>query len=227
MFINISDSAIRETRHSTMTNPRPGRKDAYMLRARARYLRAAEEVIATSGPNTTIEQFALHADVAVATLYKHFGSKEGLIKAAMMDAVEKWESWRTEVLSHISDPLEQLVLGLRLAHRMGTTHPTLVVVVGRGRDAGYFDPAEVGAPFIAAARALAAAGVISGDHLELRCQSVVSAVAAEGARQVAVGPNPEEGDQVVEIVLPLLGITPAKAKLLAHSTLPELPVPAR
>jgi len=28
-------------------------------------------------------------------------------------------------------------------------------------------------------------------------------------------------------VLALLGITPAKAKLLAHSTLPELPVPAR
>jgi hypothetical protein len=28
-------------------------------------------------------------------------------------------------------------------------------------------------------------------------------------------------------VLPLLGITPAKAKLLAHSALPELPPPSR
>jgi AcrR family transcriptional regulator len=210
-----------------MTNPKPGRKDAYMLRARARYLRAAEEVIATSGPNATIEQFALHTDVAVATLYKHFGSKEGLIKAAMLDALQKWESWQFEVLSHVTDPLEQLVLGLRLAHRASTTHPMIAVVIGRGREAGYFDPREFGATFTANARALAAAGVISGDHLELRCQSVISAVAAEGARQLVGGPNPEEGDQVVEIVLPLLGITPAKAKVLAHSALPELPPPTR
>lgn len=227
MFINISDSAIREKRHSTMTTPTPGRKDAYMLRARARYLRAAEEVIATSGPNATIEQFALHTDVAVATLYKHFGSKEGLIKAAMVDAWQKWEAWQFEVLSHLSDPLEQLVLGLRLAHRISTTHPTLAMVIGRGREAGYFDPREFGATFIANARALAAAGVISGDHLELRCQSVVSAVAAEGARQLVGEATPVEGDQVVEIVLPLLGITPAKAKHLAHSALPEFPPPAR
>ena len=227
MFINISDSAIREKRHSTMTTPTPGRKDAYMLRARARYLRAAEEVIATSGPNATIEQFALHTDVAVATLYKHFGSKDGLIKAAMLDARQKWEAWQFEVLSQLNDPLEQLVLGLRLAHRIGTTHPTLAVVIGRGRAAGYFDPIELGETFITHARALATAGIISGDHLELRCQSVISAVAAEGARQLASDADPAEGDQVVEIVLPLLGITPAKAKLLAHSALPELPPPAR
>ena len=205
-----------------MTTPKPGRKDAYMLRARARYLRAAEEVIATTGPDATIEQFALHADVAIATLYKHFGSKEGLIKAAIMDAVHKWEAWQFEVLSHVTDPLEQLVLGLRLALRVGTTHPTLAVVMLRGRAAGYFDPREAGASFVANAHALAAAGVISGDDLELRCQSVVSAVAAEGARQVVSDADPADGDKVVELVLPLLGITPAKAKTLAHSPLPEL-----
>ena len=210
-----------------MTTPKPGRKDAYMLRARARYLRAAEEVIATTGPDATIEQFALHADVAIATLYKHFGSKEGLIKAAMVDAVQKWEAWQFEVLSHVSDPLEQLVLGLRLAHRISVTHPTLAMVMLRGRAAGYFDPREMGLSFATNARALADAGVISGDDLELRCQSVVSAVAAEGARQVVSDADPADGDRVVELVLPLLGITPAKAMALAHSTLPEFPAPAR
>ena len=138
-----------------MTTPKPGRKDAYMLRARARYLRAAEEVIATTGPDATIEQFALHADVAIATLYKHFGSKEGLIKAAMLDAAQKWEAWQFEVLSHVTDPLEQLALGLRLALRIRTTHPTLAVVLLRGRAAGYFDPREMGLTFTTAARALA------------------------------------------------------------------------
>jgi AcrR family transcriptional regulator len=198
-----------------------------MVRARARYLRAAEEVIATTGADATIEQFALQADVAIATLYKHFGSKEGLISAAMLDAAQKWETWQFDVLSHLTDPLEQLVLGLRLALRIGTTHPTVAVVMLRGRAAGYFDPMEMGASFIENARALAAAGVISSDDLELRCQSVVSAVAAEGARQIVQGANPSEGDKVVELVLPLLGLTPAKAKALAHSQLPEFPIPAR
>jgi hypothetical protein len=80
----------------------------------------------------------------------------------------------------------------------------------------------MGLTFTAYARALADAGVISGDDLELRCQSVVSAVAAEGARQILSDADPADGDKVVELVLPLLGITPAKAKALAHSALPEL-----
>jgi AcrR family transcriptional regulator len=210
-----------------MTNPKPGRKDAYMLRARARYLRAAEEVIATTGPDATIEQFALHADVAIATLYKHFGSKEGLIKAAMLDAAQKWEAWQFDVLSHVSDPLEHLALGLRLAHRICVTHPTIAVVLLRGRAAGYFEPRDMGLRFFDHARALADAGIISGDDLELRCQCVVSAVAAEGARQIVGGADPADGDKVVELVLPLLGITPAKAKALAHAELPELPLPVR
>lgn len=210
-----------------MTTSNPGRKGAYMVRARARYLRAAEEVIATTGTDATIEQFALHADVAIATLYKHFGSKEGLIKAAMLDAKQKWETWQFDVLSPLTDPLEQLVLGLRLALRVGTTHPTLAVVMLRGRAAGYFDPMEMGASFIESARALADAGVISGDDLELRCQSVVSAVAAEGARQIVSDADPAEGDKVVELVLPLLGLTPAKAKALAYSALPDVALPVQ
>jgi hypothetical protein len=52
-------------------------------------------------------------------------------------------------------------------------------------------------------------------------------VAAEGARQIVGGADPADGDKVVELVLPLLGITPAKAKALAHSELPELPLPVR
>ena len=80
----------------------------------------------------------------------------------------------------------------------------------------------MGLTFTAHARALADAGLLSGDDLELRCQSVVSAVAAEGSRQILSDADPADGDKVVELVLPLLGITPAKAKSLAHAALPEL-----
>jgi hypothetical protein len=145
----------------------------------------------------------------------------------MLDAAQKWEAWQFEVLSHVTDPLERLALGLRLAHRICVTHPTVAVVMLRGRAAGYFDPRDMGLTFTAHARALADAGIISGDDLELRCQSVVSAVAAEGARQIVGGADPADGDKVVELVLPLLGITPAKAKALAHSELPEFPLPVR
>ena len=70
---------------------------------------------------------------------------------------------------------------------------------------------------------LVAAGTITVEHVELRLQNVLAGLLAEVARQCASGkPNPAEGDVAVEIAISLLGITPAKARKLAHGKLPPL-----
>jgi hypothetical protein len=50
-------------------------------------------------------------------------------------------------------------------------------------------------------------------------------VADEGTRQMSTPTaTPEEADTVLEWALPMLGISPAKAKRLAHAPLPPLEV---
>ena len=210
-----------------MTNPKPGRKDAYMLRARARYLRAAEEVIATSGPNTTIEQFALHADVAVATLYKHFGSKEGMVLAAVEDALQRWEQWMMQVVAPISDPLEQLVASLRLLLRARDTRPVEGAIMARAQQANMAPLDHLSANFQQAVALLVQHGLLPADHIEARARALLSVVSNEGVRQMSTPTaTPEEADMALEWALPMMGISPAKAKRLAHTPLPPLEVPA-
>ena len=66
-------------------------------------------------------------------------------------------------------------------------------------------------------------GVVKVDHVELRLQNVIAGLLAELARQFMTGkPNAAAADVAVEIAISLLGITPAKARKLAHAELPPL-----
>lgn len=202
--------------------PKSGHKSAYMARARARYIRSTQQVIAERGSDATIEDFALHADVAIATLYKHFGSKEGVIVAAIEDALLAWEGWLQEVVSQYDDPIEQLVMGLRLGCRVQLTHPLTAKIGAYGITHGLFNTEQLAQRFVADVRALAEAGLVAGDNVDLRAYSLFNV----GSMQL-VNPsfNPADADALIEIALPLIGISPAKAKRLAHLPLPELPAP--
>lgn len=62
---------------------------------------------------------------------------------------------------------------------------------------------------------------------EVRARALLAVVADEGIRQMSTPTaTPEEADTVLEWALPMLGISPAKAKRLAHAPLPPLEVPA-
>ena len=205
--------------------PTKSRQSAYLARRRAALLRSAQQVLATSGPHATIDEFAAVAEVSIATLYKHFGSKEGLIIAAQLDVQASWEAWMSETVSAVDDELEQLVLSFRLLLRIGETHPQSAQIAARSLVAGPIDfglfTNDVGQRLMR----LVATGVVKVDHVELRLQNVIAGLLAELARQFMTGkPNAAAADVAVEIAISLLGITPAKARKLAHAKLPPLAV---
>ena len=203
--------------------PPQSRQSAYLARRRAALLRSAQQVLATSGPHATIDEFAAVAEVSIATLYKHFGSKEGLIIAAQLDVQASWEAWMNETVAAVDDELEQLVLSFRLLLRIAETHPQTAQIVARALAAGPVDLTLFNEDVGKRVMRLAAAGAITVEHLELRLQNVLAGLLAELARQFVAGkPNAAEADIAVEIAISLLGITPARARKLAHAELPQL-----
>jgi AcrR family transcriptional regulator len=203
-----------------------GRKAKAVARNRARHLRSAQELIITVGPQATIDEFAEHAEVAVATLYKHFGSKEGMVLAAVDDALQRWEQWMLEVVAPISDPLEQLVATLRVLLRTRDTRPTEGAILARAYQANMAPLEHMGAGFQQHVALLVPQGLLPADHIEGRARALLAVVSDEGVRQMTTPTaTPEEADTVLEWALPMLGISPAKAKRLAHAPLPPLEVP--
>ena len=202
-----------------------GRKAKAVARNRARHLRSAQELIIAVGPQATIDDFAEHAEVAVATLYKHFGSKEGMVLAAVEDALQRWEQWMMQVVAPISDPLEQLVASLRVLLRTRDTRPMEGVIMARAGQANMAPLDHLGAGFQQAVALLVQQGLLPADHIEARARALLAVVADEGIRQMSTPTaTPEEADTVLEWALPMLGISPAKAKRLAHAPLPPLEV---
>ena len=204
-----------------------GRKAKAVARNRARHLRSAQELIIRVGPQATIDDFAEHAEVAVATLYKHFGSKEGMVLAAVEDALQRWEQWMMQVVAPISDPLEQLVASLRVMLRTRDTRPMEGAIMARAGQANMAPLDHLGAGFQQAVALLVQQGLLPADHIEARARALLAVVADEGIRQMSTPTaTPEEADTVLEWALPMLGISPAKAKRLAHAPLPPLEIPA-
>lgn len=205
---------------------RDGRKAKAVARNRARHVRSAQELIITVGPQATIDDFAEHAEVAVATLYKHFGSKEGMVLAAVEDALQRWEQWMLQVVAPISDPLEQLVASLRVMLRTRDTRPIEGAIMARAHQANMAPLDHLSANFQQQVAFLVQQGLLPADHIEARARALLSVVSNEGVRQMTTPTaTPEEADMALEWALPMLGISPANAKRLAHAPLPPLEVP--
>lgn len=67
--------------------------------ARERLLDAADELAFTQGVAATpVDEILRRANVAPATLYSHFGNKEGLIVQALQRRLTRWdEAWQQEI----------------------------------------------------------------------------------------------------------------------------------
>lgn len=77
---------------------------------RTQTLDAAERLFFTDGIAVTgVDAVAREADVSVVTLYKHFGSKDGLVGAVLTRRLESWdETWQTEI-DATDDPREKVL----------------------------------------------------------------------------------------------------------------------
>ena len=207
----------------TITPAKPSRQTAHLARRRAELVASAQHTIAESGPDTSIEQFAAAADVSVATLYKHFGSKDGLLISAAIDAQQRWEAWMVEVVSVLPSEIEKFVAAGRLVLRAIELQPDLARMGCSIMRTARPDLSLLVADLMDRAKRLAAEGAIQSDQLERRVRLYFACLIEEFQRQGSLPkPKPKEADAAVELALGLLGVTPARAKKLVGAPLPPL-----
>ena len=201
----------------------PGRKSAYVARNRASLLRSTQELLAEVGPEASIDQFAEAAEIAVSTIYKHFENKEALVEAAFVEAFHDWEEWADQILPETKDPMENLIMPMRLFLRLKKTHPLYAAMSARNvaNLPKYFHGTEEG--MIEHIGELMKAKIIDIDSPAIRIRSI-SACLLAGLTDQLLNPSAKESDAdaTVEVILSILGISPAKAKKLAHGPMPKL-----
>ena len=201
----------------------PGRKSAYVARNRASLLRSTQELLAEVGPEASIDQFAEAAEIAVSTIYKHFENKEALVEAAFVEAFHDWEEWADQILPETKDPMENLIMPMRLFLRLKKTHPLYAAMSAHNLAdlPKYFHGTEEG--MIEHIGELMKSKIIDIDSPAIRIRSISACILAGLADQL-LNPSAKESDAdaTVEVILSILGISPAKAKKLAHGPMPKL-----
>ena len=209
--------------HKVATPAGLGRKSAYVARNRAALLRSTQRVLAEIGPDASIDQFADAAEIAVSTIYKHFENKNALIAAAFYQAFHDWQHWADQFLEVVEDPIEDLVLPMRLFLRLGKTHPLYASMLARDISGApkYFPQIELG--LVQHVNELMQAKILHIENPEIRIRSISACLLAALADQIL---NPkakeEDADASIEIVLGILGVTPIKSKKIAYARMPKL-----
>ena len=205
--------------------PEFGRKAAYVARNRAALLVSTQEVLAIKGQAVTIEDIAEHAEVAVSTIYKHFKDKDALIEATMLWGFASWEEWALNQIADVEDPLEQLVIPMRLFVRAHISHPhhaqSVVNFLGLMRNIA----PKAGENLTVLLQLLAKIKVLNIENPEVLAKNIYAILIFTLLDQ-ATNPKAtlEDADEAIRSALSMLGISEAKAKKLTESKLPDLTV---
>ena len=205
--------------------PEFGRKAAYVARNRAALLQSTQEVLAIKGQSVTIEDIAEHAQVAVSTIYKHFKDKDALIEATMLWGFASWEEWALNQIADVEDPLEQLVIPMRLFVRAHISHPhhaqSVVNFLGLMRNIA----PKAGENLTVLLQLLAKIKVLNIENPEVLAKNIYAILTFTLLDQ-ATNPNATlaEADEAIRSALSMLGISEAKARKLTESKLPDLTV---
>ncbi len=204
-------------------SPDKGRKAAYVMRNREALLRSTQEVLAVKGHAVTIEDIADHAQVAVSTIYKHFSDKDALISATMLWGFAEWMTKVQSLGDDLADPLEKLVLPMRLFVRVQSTHPH------HARNIVNF--LEITTQFLPILESelshhieeLTKAKLLTCDDPDVAARNLQAVLLSTVVNQVT---NPkakvEDADASIRVALSMVGMSDAKARKLTESKLPEI-----
>ncbi len=204
-------------------SPDKGRKAAYVMRNREALLRSTQEVLAVKGHAVTIEDIADHAQVAVSTIYKHFSDKDALISATMLWGFAEWMTKVQSLGDDLADPLEKLVLPMRLFVRVKSTHPH------HARNIVNF--LEITTQFLPILESelsqhieeLTKAKLLTCDDPDVAARNLQAVLLSTVVNQVT---NPkakvEDADSSIRVALSMVGMSEAKARKLTESKLPEI-----
>jgi len=162
----------------------------------AQVLAAARRVILERGPNAPLDEIARVAGVGIGTLYRRFGDREGLLKAVVLDALERSRAAAEEALAEHDEGYAGLAAYLRAALDLRVAAVIPLVL----------DRLDLGDPELGPARDASADAV----------QALIDRAHDDGtlSRKVAFG---DVGTLLVRLSRPLPGSMPAEMEAgLAH-----------
>lgn len=174
---------------------RPLRADA--RRNRDQILAAARDVFVEHGASAPLEEIARRAGTGIATLYRRFPDRQALMRAVVLDALERTIEESRAALAEEPDAFDALT---RYLHRVLDLRTAAVIPVVMN-EFPYLEDAEIGPASTASAQVI---------------QRLVDAAHAQGTlrRDVTFG---DLGLMVVRLSRPLHGpFTPEVNKSLGH-----------
>ena len=202
--------------------PRASRLDRRKARTRQALIDAAVRLIGEGrGDRASIQEITEAADIGFGSFYNHFDSKEQLFATASAEVLERWGQLIDRVSAGISDPAELVAVGVRIAGRLGWTHPDIAAfATGAG-----LEVLDIGlAPrALRDIRAGQAAGRFTVPDAEVALSAVAGGLLGllrlyqqhpDRITETAV-------DQLAEAVLRLLGVPAPEAARLAALPLPD------
>jgi len=202
--------------------PKVGRKSASVARNRAAIIASTLVVLGEKGWQATIEEVAQHAGVSVSTIYQHFETKNSLFETCVLDGWADFEAWARGTALAIEDPLERLVIPMRLIFRSGDTHPIAARVLVRNKAETYKLSPEVNRNLGSAVAQLASAGLLPPDNVPLRVANLSFVLFGIWVNTLEnPDADPVQADFALSLALPMIGISPEMAHDLTTRPLPK------
>jgi len=112
-----------------VSNVRPSRLEARKARTKKALIEAAQTLIAEGRQSAAILEYTQLADIGVGSFYNHFATREELLEAAVMDALDTHGAALDELTAGIEDPAEVFATSFRLTGRLHRLVPQLSKVV--------------------------------------------------------------------------------------------------
>ncbi len=144
--------------------PEPGRRERKKEETRARIIALSVELFEAHGFDAiTMEQIAEAADLAKATLYSYFPSKEHIVAAYMRSEISRCLGGVQQMLERLPDTRARLRALFRGSTEWNLNHPQMMPIYVRHRMANGLDGAGQRSGFNEHVLAIVARGQDEGD----------------------------------------------------------------
>lgn len=189
-------------------------------RSRRQLIAAAIATFSSNGVvETTLRQVAVAAGVTTGTVYNHFRSKPGLIKAVALSIAEAIRENSAPSRAVLKTGAEQVAAGCVRYLGLAQSSPAWALLV---LDVASVDPTfrKTISDFVLAELRLGLRRKEFSVASEEAALDLVIGASMEGMRRIALGQaRPQYSAQVVATILRGLGVAPARAKQVASARL--------
>jgi len=187
---------------------------------------AARHCISEQGPDVSIHDIAGEAGVAVGTVYNYFESKGDLFAATGVNSFAEFNTWAQPTLERLEDPAMRLATFARYMTRMPETHIDHARVIWHTQRYVWgpkYRTSEEG-ELERDVREGIAHGLFDPRLMPAKVITAIGAIVHFiGLRLLHPQMPTSEGDDVVEIIMTILGLPAEKAKEVSHCRLPRRP----